>query len=101
MVDVTSKLREATQDTDLEQNGPSLNIHLETLTTKHSSSYRESQKSLVGQLERSRKRNSERMEENSLIKGMFSNNKKKKRKIWRKRYRNKQGSSRRNVSSGK
>ena len=47
MVDVTSKSREATQDTDLEQNGASLNIHLETSTTKHSSSYRESPKSLA------------------------------------------------------
>ena len=47
------------------------------------SSYRESPKSLADQMERSRKRNSERMEENnSLIKGMFSNNKKKKRKIY-------------------
>ena len=82
MVDVTSKSREATQDTDLEQNGASLNIHLETSTTKHSSSYRESPKSLVDQMERSRKRNSERMEENSLIKGMFSKNTKKKRKIY-------------------
>ena len=82
MVDVTSKSREATQDTDLEQNGASLNIHMETSTTKHSSSYRESPKSLVDQMERSRKRNSERMEENSLIKGMFSKNTKKKRKIY-------------------
>ena len=83
MVDVTSKSREATQDTDLEQNGASLNIHLETSTTKHSSSYRESPKSLVDQMERSRKRNSELMEENNnLIKGMFSKNTKKKRKIY-------------------
>ena len=83
MVDVTSKSREATQDTDLEQNGASLNIHLETSTTKHSSSYRESPKSLADQMERSRKRNSERMEENNnLIKGMFSKNTKKKRKIY-------------------
>ena len=83
MVDVTSKSREATQDTDLEQNGASLNIHLETSTTKHSSSYRESPKRLADQMERSRKRNSERMEENNrLIKGMLSNNKKKKRKIY-------------------
>mgnify|MGYP001355089564 CR=1 FL=1 len=44
-----SKSREATQDTDLEQNGASLNIHLETSTTKHSSSYRESPKSLANQ----------------------------------------------------
>ena len=82
VVDINSKLRPATQDMNLEQNGASLNIQLKTKRQQQPDLHRELSKSLFNQLEGlSRKRNSELVEENnSLIEDMFSNKNKKRRK---------------------